>query len=218
MKNTLFLLLGVSLLFSSCNKKTEGLGIFITGKIVDPYSGEVVPDVQVVISENRIDNGAYSSSYYPVDTVYSDANGQYQIEVIKKNTVAYQMDFSKDGFYPTTFREEIDYFSTSEENEIDIDLFTKSTVHFNFVNVGTTSESDTFIFNKRSGKTDCGECCPNGITEYTGANIDEDYFCAVNGGSFLVYEYTLATSDQNGFYRDSVFCPVNDTAEVTIEF
>lgn len=217
MKN-FFLLLAGSLIIYSCNKDQKGSGYLISGKIVDPYSGEVVTDVQVSLSEQTIQNGAYNTNFYPIDTVFSDANGQYQIEFSKNNALAYKMKLEKEGFYTEIIDFDSDDLTTAETNIMDQDMYTKSMVLFHILNSGDSDASDNLTLYKKSGKTGCENCCPNEPTEYDGANVNIEYFCAANGGAFMAYEYTTSTAFGFNYIKDSVFCPVNDTVEVLLEY
>ncbi|MBI2259622.1 MAG: hypothetical protein HYU67_12100 [Flavobacteriia bacterium] len=73
MKTTIFIFLVI--LTTSCTKFGEN--IYVKGKVVNPATGKGIPNVEIALQKKT--TFEYATGFKAVETVISDANGEFEI-------------------------------------------------------------------------------------------------------------------------------------------
>ena len=212
----LFLFTLVANLFFSCKKKENF--IVITGSVTDKKSGLGADGItlKLYIEENNVN--AYNNSLTLLETTTTRSNGSYTFKKPYKNAIKYQIVTEGNDYYNQTFDLNPDNLSTATDNVYDISLFSRSYYEIALKNATPFDNNDEIVFSISNTDLSSPDGCGAVSLDLTGNLVDTLIQCPIYGGQTIYYSYVVTKNNITTQYDGSQYCPVGDTAKITIQY
>lgn len=201
----------------SCKKDDPVLKIEGVVKDSTILFDQEISGVSLKLLNNKLDGGTFNNSFSEITTVSSNANGFYQFEFDRENTVEYKIEGSKNNYFPFEALINPDNVQPGVIHVRNLDMKPKATVDFHFVNSTPENESDNITFQFLNASFDC-PCCDNDEVELQGQTVDSTRVCDVYGNTVLRYFYTVNKTSSFYTVYDSITCVPFDTTFVEVTY
>jgi hypothetical protein len=219
MKNTssiIFILLLFFLTFSSCDKKSVepddsifiGDSTRVEGQVLEYGTLKPLPHTMIIIEEGENSGFGGSTSWYPYDTIYSDANGYYSYRFKQESSIqsggnttafSYQMVVIKEKYFKPSDILIAKKYYTKNKNII-LDPFAWIKVHVK--NVNPFDDNDY--------------CLIGGGGDYFGIQIDTIEYILRFGNRRDILVWHINKNKIKSRLQDSIFVPAHDTVPYEI--
>ncbi len=196
--------------FSSCKKKENK--ITISGTIYEEVSNQRISGAKVKLSGTGIVLGVYSSVFVDIETVLSDAGGNFSFSLEKEPTDIYKITVTKQQYF--TEKQEISssVFATTNHYSRDIKIKPEGYIKIHLYNSYPFDDNDTIIyyFTNTHG-IECFDCCTNATHIGLGPYYDTIFNCKFYGNQHIFFIRTVIKNKVSNTYIDSLYCQPFDT-------
>ncbi len=217
MKRFIFPFLALILLFPSC-KKDDISSLSIAGKVRDGRNNGGLSGVEVNFEEKILEGGAFNSSFQTAAQGTTDGSGNYNLEFERKNAVEYQIEFSKNGYFPRSFEINPENVSLDETYTKNAVLNARAEVELQLLNQNPINNQDEIRFRYLNASFDDCFCCNNDFIVLQGMNVDSTKNCEIHGDFLIKYVYEVTKNDTTITTVDSLFCPAFTTTQILINY
>ena len=162
----------------SCKK--EKAKLTINGSVYDPNQGLPVANAIVDVAVQKVSSGTFQANYSHVETIETDANGNFTFEQDYELIVSYRLDIERDGYFTKS------YVVPSEKTEADVPY----NASFDLLPVGwlklkvKTFAADTINVRRFTEVfPECIECCTADNERYIGPNVNISTVCKMYGAT-----------------------------------
>lgn len=219
MKVSSWLVLFLSvIIISSCNKD-DVVKLTIAGKVEDPKAllNQSVAGVELKLLHNSLEGGVFSNSFSEIMSVTSGANGAYQFEFDRDNTISYKITGQKTNYFDLEVLINPDNIDPGTTYTKNLSLKPKAHLSMNIVNSDPEGPTDQITFQYLNANFNCS-CCDNDDLILTGTDVDTTDVCALEGNSWIKYYYIVDKPSLFLSVLDSVYCNSFDTTYVQIGY
>lgn len=205
------------LLFTfSCKKKDNN--IVITGTVTDIKSGQPASGLTLRLYIDEVQSGSYSNKFTLLQTVTTDGQGNYSFSNPYKTAVQYKITTFSANYYDDIEMINPDNLTTEHDNTLDFSVNSKSRYKIAFKNANPFDTNDEILFSvSNTDLTNPDGCGPVSINLF-GMFVDTLVTCPVYGGQTMYYSYVVTKNSITNQYSGNTYCPVGDTAIVTIQY
>ena len=203
---TMFLCL---MMFFSCKKNTENM-IDLTGVVSDEINSFPINGVSVLLEIKPFGGTSFSNSFDELETTITNTNGEYYFSFQNSNAVEYRLTFSKQGCFTEQLIINPDQLSLSENNNIDVSIFSSSYLILNVSNNLPFNNNDELILSTTLISSNIGTCF-NSIVTMLGSSVDTTIACEIYGNQMVEFDYFVTKDNFTSSFSDNVFCGAGDT-------
>lgn len=217
MKRLFLIIFSLFLLFPAC-KKDDINSLSIAGKVRDGRNNAGLSGVNVNFEEKILEGGAFNSSFQTAAQGNTDGSGNYELDFERKNAVEYQIEFSKNGYFPRTFEINPENVSLDETYTRNAVLNARAEVELQLVNQTPVNSQDQIRFRYLNAIFDDCFCCNNDFLVLQGTAVDSTKSCEIHGDFLIKYVYEVTKNDTTITTVDSLFCPAFTTTQIVITY
>lgn len=204
-------------LISGCKK--DNADYTISGHVIDGDTGESLASATIEIEKQVVSSGVFGQTFQSAMTTTTDASGNYSGTWPRENFAALRLNAERENYISASRDLSVDAFKDQGfhlEAE-DVKLYKEAFVQVNLANTGMTASSDHLAFTFLNANFDCN-CCSNGWRIFDGASIDTSFTCRIYGNRWLKYQIQSTLASHDSIYVDSIYCPAQTTAVVSIDY
>ena len=212
-KVSLFILLGLFL--GQCKRNDFTLGI--QGKVNDDILGGTVAGVEVELEVQILEGGIFNSTFQPLDSQTSAADGSYGFSFDRENAVEYRLTTSKDGYITRQKGINPDNLAPGEVLDLDLSVVPRATFEVTLQSAWPNNEFDYIKF-KNLGTDFVCACCDGTEQTFPGTSVDTTFSCDLYGETWLKYFVEVDKDSVFYSYIDSLYCPAFETSSIQITY
>lgn len=213
-----FILFSLIILFSfSCKKKEKN--IVITGTVTDTKSGLPASGLSLGLYIKEVASNSYSSNKFTLlETVSTDNQGKYSFSNPYKTAEQYKITSQSTSYYDHVEMINPDNLTTEHDNTINFTINSKSYYKIAFKNANPFDSNDEILFSVSNTDLTNPDGCGAVTVDLFGMLVDTLVSCPVYGGQTMSYSYVVTKNSITNQYSGNTYCPVGDTAIVTIQY
>lgn len=201
---------------NGCKKNDDE--ITISGRIYDNGFGQYLQGVTVRLSGNGVQNGVYSPEFITLETVTSDASGNFSFTRKKDKTDSFRITVTKDQYFTTTHEFSSSVFSSADTYSKEIQVDPQGYLTIRLHNAFPSDNDDQVVFYFTNSGLDCYDCCTNIPHTGTGPAFDTTFTCCFYGNRNIAFMRSVTKDQQTNLYIDTLFCPAFTTTTYDIPY
>jgi len=204
------------MLLTSCKKdKNE---IIISGKILDSGFGNYLVGATVKLSGNGIQNGIYSPDFVELETITTDAGGNFSFTRTKDRSDSFRITVTKNEYFSEVHEFSSTVFSASSEYVKEIQIKPSGYLQIHFYNAYPSDDDDQVVFYFSNAGQNCPDCCTNTPHTGYGPAFDTTFTCRFYGNQKICFLRSVTKNQHTNVYLDSLFCPAFETTTYQIPY
>jgi hypothetical protein len=200
-------------IFFSCKKEKQE--ILITGEVKDPNLVIPLPDVQVDLFVQKIENGIMNHNFVFESSVSTDSEGKFSFTLAASYAEAFKLVFTKDQYFSLSDEMEVSDF-TNNQHSGTYNLYPSAFIRLHVKNIYPYDSNDQISFHIKNGTAVCSDCCTTDYTILTGTSVDYTNTCRITGHSDITIEWFVQKAGNATPFMQSYFCEAFVTTDVEI--
>jgi len=201
---------------SSCKKNKDE--ITITGRVFDQGFGNYLEGATVKLSGNGIQNGIYTPDYVQLESVTTDASGNFKFTRKKDRTDSFRITVVKSDYFSEEHIFSSNVFNSSNEYNQEISVKPAGLVQVHLYNAYPSDENDKVVFYFSNSNLSCFDCCTNIPSTGNGPAFDTTFTCKFLGNKNICFLRSVTKDQHTNVYLDSLFCPAFQTTTYHIAY
>lgn len=212
------LIIWIALLLSGC-KKDENKPYALGGRVLDGDSGQGLPNVEVTVEKQVIENGVFGQTWSNAVVVNTASDGTFNCAWPRENFAALRVIPIKTDYVGVVKNLNVDAFKTAENFTLadNLVMYKEAFITVNLRNTGQAAEQDQLAFTFLNANFECN-CCSNFWRVFEGAAVDTTLTCRVYGNRWLKYQVNTTLGFNDSIFVDSVYCPAFATTAIEIDY
>jgi hypothetical protein len=208
MKNLIILTLCVIAIFSTvaCKKETPKLPpTIVQGKVTEYGTDKTLEGAKVILVEGTTSGSSGTYSFYPLDTMFTDKNGEYFYEhKLSTSSKAYALWFFKDNYEP--FQKQ--WVRENETLTSNIKLFPFAWLKIRVINDKPFGPGDILSIKVTDQDRD-----------FQGNKVNQDFIEKVKGNTKQSFSWIIQRNLKWGqVFVESVYCMGHDTTYYELKY
>lgn len=200
-----------------CGCKKEESQIYkIKGQIFNAIDDSPMQSASVIVSHQVIANGVYNSNYTQAAETSSDAQGNYAMEWDRTNSNGIKVVASYPEYISKTVYLNPADLTVNEAYNQNLTLQPQAFIQVNARNTGGAT-TDFFGLRWINAEFECS-CCSNSLQIGFNGAVDTTYTCKLYGNTWLLFDKTFNTAEQDTTIRDSIFVPAFQTSVLEFDY
>lgn len=207
------------MVFSSCRKDAQTF--LIKGNVYNPQFEAPEKGVEVQLLGSKIESGIYNVNYVVLNTAVTDANGNYEMEIIDEKVSAYRFYVSKENYFDEYYDVESKNLEANSEYNRNFDIYPIAEIELSVENTMPFDNDDEIRYrfiNLKNAESRCRDCCNNNIVKGEGPLYSETKTCQLRGDRYLKIEWIVSKGAGTNTYQDSVYCESFKTTKYSIKY
>lgn len=204
------------MLLSACNKDKDE--ITISGRVFDSGMGEYLSGATVKLSGNGIQAGIYTPEFVELETVTTDAGGNFSFVRKKDRSDSFRITAVKNQYFSEVHEFSSSVFSSSQSYSKEIQLAPEGFIEIHLFNAYPSDEDDKVVFYFTNSGLNCPDCCTNAPHNGIGPAFDTTFTCRFYGNKKIVFMRSVTKNQYTELFFDSLYCPVFTTAQYSIPY
>ena len=181
-----------------------------------------VTGVQVVLEEQRLNNGVLNAFYTEVDEGVTDGNGQLALSTSRGNVLSIRLHLTKEGCFEEFLLFNPETLTTgSEGNDAMVGIMPACEVNATINHANNPCMEDDLIHRwiprdlpgtETSVRWSCGT-----DWEALEPGASTTQLCTITGDTWLAYQLIWTCQGTDSVRLDSAWCPAGETLSLTLE-
>ena len=205
----------IFILFFSCKRKEEH--IIVIGQTFDNEQNVPLQNAKITLYGKKIESGSWTSSYSTLGTDFSDAQGNYSIEIENIKVSDFKIEITKDNYFTDIAEYKSDDISKGD-NVLNFRLHSIAYVKLYIKNSNPATTQDLFKYKITNFENNCFECCTDSNYTFVGQNVNESKKCKTYGAFNLIINYSVRKNNKINEFVDSILTTPFDTTSHYINY
>jgi hypothetical protein len=217
--NLRFFMLGFfyfAIFAAGCKKHEDE--ITISGRIYDNGFSQYLSGATVKLSGNGVQNGIYSPEFVTLETLITDAGGNFVFKRNKDRSDSFRITVTKDSYFTENYEFSSSVFSSSLTYNLEIKVEPQGQIQVHLYNAYPSDNDDKVVYYFANSDLDCMNCCTNVPHIGLGPAYDTTFTCSFYGNRKIVFLRSVTKDQQTNLYLDSLFCPAFSTETYDIPY
>lgn len=204
---------------TSCTPESQEL-VFEVSAVQWASPSELEVGAEVILEEQRLQNGILNSFYTEVDRATTDGTGPVTLRTVRSNVLSIRVRVEQDD----CFDELVDFNPETlnvgdTPNLVELSVMPQCQVNAEIVNDGNPCPTSELIYrwiprNVEGAATDTRWTCGTGWQDVQPGESELEY-CWISGETWLVYQRYWSCLDST--HLDSTWCPKGGLVTLTLE-
>jgi len=212
----IFSLLGTFILVNSC-KKEDDKTIIVLGKITDANQQTALANATVTFWSSRIQSGTYNPNYVELAKAFTDAGGNYNLQITKGKDAGFRITVDKDKYFGQTSDISVESL-LSGTHTLNYSIYPEAYFKLIVKNTSNFDNNDFISYWFNNTQPNGYNCCNNIPINYTGLNYENTVRCRTFGGQSMIVKWNVRKDGVSYPYESSVYCAPFDTTVFNLNY
>ncbi len=209
-------LLGIFALTNSCKKDDENT-IIVKGIITDANLKTPIANAEVTFWASRIQNATYNSNYISLATTYTDANGNYVLQITKGKDAGFRITAEKAKYFGQTADIVVDALPAGTHT-LNYSIYPEAFFKMNVKNNTPINNSDFISYWFYNTQPTGANCCNNLAINFTGQFYENTVKCRTFGGQNIIVKWNVKKNNVVTYNESTIYCTPFDTTTFDLNY